>query len=304
MVGSSAGWKSFPFSNTFTYSGTQNLAVFFEYTNSTASTALTWNYEYTSPCVNTSDSNTTKYSNNTSGTMPTTLGSSDYRRPLIAFDFNVSCNAPTGLASANVTSTGATINWTPPAVVPSEGYEYYLSTSATAPLPSATPTGSVGAGVTTKSFSGLPSATQHYVWVRSNCGTTDKSIWVQTTFTTACATYIPSFLQDFNGAVFPPACWTTAGAGDETTGPSGTGAGIWVADGFLNDGTVGAARVNLYSLNRKGWLISPTIDMSAGNYRVRFDVGVTAFTGSGPAQIVNDDKVVFRHHRIMVLHGR
>ncbi|PZO24813.1 MAG: hypothetical protein DCE86_16205 [Flavobacteriaceae bacterium] len=293
VVGSSAGWKSFPFSNTFTYSGTQNLAVFFEYTNTTASTALTWNYEYTSPCVNTGDSNTTKYTNNTTGTMPTSLGSSDYRRPLIAFDFNVSCNAPTGLASANVTSTGATINWTAPAVVPSEGYEYYLSTSATAPLPSATPTGSVGAGVTTKTFSGLPSATQHYVWVRSNCGTTDKSIWVQTTFTTACATYIPRFLQDFNGATFPPACWSTAGAGDETTGPSGTAAGIWVADGFLNDGTVGAARVNLYSLNRKGWLISPTIDMSAGNYRVRFDVGVTAYTGSGAAQIVNDDKVVF-----------
>lgn len=290
-VGSSAGWKSFAFSNTFTYTGSQNLAVFFEYTNATASTGITWNYEYTSPCVNTSDSNTTKYSNNSSGTMPTSLGSSDYRRPLIAFDFNVSCNAPSGLASASVTSNSATINWTAPAIAPAEGYEYYISTSATAPLPTATPTGSVLAGVTTKSFTGLPSATPHYVWVRSNCGPGDKSIWVQATFTTACGVNVPTFLQDFT--TFPPLCWTTAADGDPTTGPIGTAAGIWVADGFLNNGTTGAARVNLYSLNRKGWLVSPAIDMSAGGYRVKFDVGVTAYTGTGAASIVSDDMVVF-----------
>jgi len=289
--GSSAGWKSFVFTNNFTYTGAQNLAVLMEYTNSTASTTITWSYEFQSPCINTGNSNTTKYSNNTSGTLPASLGSSDYRRPLIGFDYNVSCNVPTALSSTAVTTSGATINWTAPTVAPAEGYEYYLSTSATTPLPSATPTGSVLAGVTTKSFTGLPSATQHYVWVRSNCGTGDKSTWVATTFTTACGTNVPSYLQDFT--TFVPTCWSTAGDGDPTTGPIGTAAGIWVADGFLNNGTTGAARVNLYSLNRKGWLISPPINMSAGGYRVKFDVGVTAFTGSGPAEIVSDDKVVF-----------
>ncbi|MEZ0006767.1 hypothetical protein ABH942_002144 [Flavobacterium sp. 28YEA47A] len=292
-VGSSAGWKSFAFTNTFTYSGAQNLAVFMEYTNATASSSITWSYEFYGPCINESNSNTTKYSNVTTGTLPASLTSTNYRRPLIAFDFVVSCNVPTAVTSTAVTSNSATVNWTAPLIVPSEGYEYYLSTSSTTPLPSATPTGSVAAGVTTKSFTGLPSATQHYVWVRSNCGPTDKSTWVRTTFTTACGLNVPTYLQDFNGTTFPPQCWTTAGAGDELTGPTGTAAGIWGAGGFLNVGTTGAARVNLYSSNRKGWLISPPIDMSAGGYRVRFDVGVTAYSGTGPAQIVSDDKVVF-----------
>jgi len=95
IVGSAAGWKSFPFSTTFTYSGTQNLAVFTEYLNTTASTALSWSYEYTSSCVNTSNSNTTKYSNVTTGVLPTSLSSTNYRRPYIGFDYTISgCTQP------------------------------------------------------------------------------------------------------------------------------------------------------------------------------------------------------------------
>ena len=41
-AGSSAGWKSFPLTTNFLYSGTQNLAVFMEYTNPTASSTITW----------------------------------------------------------------------------------------------------------------------------------------------------------------------------------------------------------------------------------------------------------------------
>ncbi|THD31939.1 MAG: T9SS type A sorting domain-containing protein [Flavobacterium johnsoniae] len=292
-IGSSEGWKKFVLSTPFTYSGEQNLAVFFEYTNTTASTEITWNYEYTAPCINTNDSNTTKYSNNNSGTLPASLGSSDFRRPLIAFGFNVSCNFPAGLASANVASNSATINWTVPAVAPSEGYEYYLSTSATTPLPSATPTGSVGAGITTKNLEGLPSATQHYVWVRSNCGPGDKSVWVGTSFTTLCATYTPTYLQDFNGTAFPPICWSKGTGGDEVSGPTSIGTGIWVADGFLNNGSIGSARVNLYSSNRKGWLISPAINMSAGSYRVRFEYAAKDYYAANFSGMGSDDKVVF-----------
>lgn len=86
IVGSLAGWKEFPASTNFSYSGTQNLAVLMEYKNPTASTSISWGYEFTSPCVNTSNSNTTKYTNNTTGTLPATLSTGEYRRPFIAFD--------------------------------------------------------------------------------------------------------------------------------------------------------------------------------------------------------------------------
>lgn len=69
IAGSTAGWKSFPLTGTFTYSGTQNLAVFTEYQNTTASSAITWSYEYTAPCISTTNNNTTKYTNNTTGTI-------------------------------------------------------------------------------------------------------------------------------------------------------------------------------------------------------------------------------------------
>ena len=112
LVGSSAGWKNFAFSANFAYTGSQNLAVFTEYRNTTASTAISWSYEFTSPCVNTSNNNTTKYLNATTGTLPATLTSTNYRRPYIGFDFTTgACITPpvpgTVTASANPVCSGA-----------------------------------------------------------------------------------------------------------------------------------------------------------------------------------------------------
>src|SRR5690606_35508144 len=59
-VGNSAGMKAFPMSAPFTYSGQNNLAVFMEYTNPQASSTITWAYEFTEPCIDESNNNTTK----------------------------------------------------------------------------------------------------------------------------------------------------------------------------------------------------------------------------------------------------
>ncbi|WP_190277339.1 Ig-like domain-containing protein [Taibaiella lutea] len=87
IVGSTTGWKNFPLTANFPYSGSQNLAVFMEYQNTTASSSISWSYDYTGPCVNTSNNNTTKYINNTSGTLGASLSSTNYRRPYIGFDY-------------------------------------------------------------------------------------------------------------------------------------------------------------------------------------------------------------------------
>ncbi|MCW3161186.1 T9SS type A sorting domain-containing protein [Chryseobacterium oryctis] len=85
-VGNSAGFKQFVHSVNFPYTAGSNLAVFTEYTQTTAQTStINWEYEYSSPCISTGNSNTTKYVTTTSA-FGATLTSSDYRRPHIAFD--------------------------------------------------------------------------------------------------------------------------------------------------------------------------------------------------------------------------
>jgi hypothetical protein len=200
------------------------------------------------------------------------------------------CSSPSNILYSNITSSSATVTWTESVTPPANGYEYYYSTNNTAPTNATVPSGSVGAGITTANLSSLSSASTYYFWVRSVCSDSDKSEWTSaTSFITPCTVFTPSFTENFT--TFPPNCWSRSGAGDVTTGPTGTGTGIWAADGFLNVGTTGAVKVNLYSLNRIGWLITPTIDMSAGNYRVSFDYGVTTWNGTTTNAMGSDDRV-------------
>lgn len=120
-----------------------------------------------------------------------------------------SCITPTGLAHSAITNSGATITWTEPIVPPSDGYEYYFSTSATAPDATTTPSGTVGAGVTTVTLTTLSPITQYYVWVRSACEAGEVSSWSSaTSFTTLCNTYPLPLNEGFNATTIP-ACWST-----------------------------------------------------------------------------------------------
>ena len=110
-------------------------------------------------------------------------------------DINVvltpSCSSLPASVSATtaITTTTATLNWAAATSAPASGYEYYYSTSATAPTAGTTVSGSVGAGVLTADITGLTAATTYYFWVRSNCDGTNKSAWTGSgTFVTACTT--------------------------------------------------------------------------------------------------------------------
>lgn len=107
-----------------------------------------------------------------------------------SFTTLASCLTPAGLANNTVTNNGATVKWTPTTPAPATGYQYYVSTTNTAPTASTTPTGSVTD--TFKVLTGLPPATLHYVWVRSACVGSDVSAWTSSTsFTTLCVTPTP-----------------------------------------------------------------------------------------------------------------
>jgi hypothetical protein len=115
---------------------------------------------------------------------------------------------PTSLASSSITTSSATISWAAASPAPANGYEYYLSTSSTAPTSSTTISGSTAAGVVSASLSSLTANTTYYYWVRSNCNGTDKGNWVSGgSFTTLClATTLP-YSEGFNNTIIP-SCWS------------------------------------------------------------------------------------------------
>lgn len=126
------------------------------------------------------------------------------------------CFEPTNISIGSITSTTASLSWVASVPAPSNGYQYFISTSSAIPASSVTPTGSVGAGITTAALSGLLPATLYYVWVRGNCGPSDTSEWsLVQAFNTDCAA--PVLLTVTNG--------TLCGGGSATlsaTVPSGS----------------------------------------------------------------------------------
>jgi hypothetical protein len=99
-----------------------------------------------------------------------------------------SCFTPSNLSVQDITSTSATISWDAASPAPANGYEYFVSSSSSAPTAGTTPTGTTAAGVTSANLTLTPNS-QYYVWVRSNCGASDKSSWVGSLyFSNQCAT--------------------------------------------------------------------------------------------------------------------
>ena len=150
-----------------------------------------------------------------------------------------SCTSPTSLTSSSVATTTATISWVAASPAPSNGYQYFLSTSSSAPTAGTTPTGSTAAGVTSVNLSSLNSGTQYYFWVRSNCGGSQSSWAGSSTFTTT----IPPPSNDNCSAATSLPCTTSNLAGTTVnsvseTAPGGGGLasnfGVWYT--FTGDG--------------------------------------------------------------------
>ncbi|MGG5508243.1 MULTISPECIES: fibronectin type III domain-containing protein [unclassified Myroides] len=82
------------------------------------------------------------------------------------------CIQPTNLVSDTVTATSIKANWT--GVTGVTNYEVKITT--TPAVPAETVAGTT-VSTTTHTFSGLTSNTTYYIWVRSLCSTTNKSLW-------------------------------------------------------------------------------------------------------------------------------
>lgn len=91
------------------------------------------------------------------------------------------CPTPTNITSTTTMDT-ATLSWIAPASAPSSGYQYYYSTSPTAPTATTQPTGNVTSG-TSVTLNNLTTGQTYYFWIRSNCGGSSQSFWKMKEFT-------------------------------------------------------------------------------------------------------------------------
>lgn len=112
------------------------------------------------------------------------------------------CHAPTNISVTYPGSDVVHISWQAPSAVPSEGYEYVISTSDEFP---------VGSGVavvsgTSASVNGLMPSTVYYVFIRSICSASLSSAWAgPVSITTSCSPSTLAVHEGLNSA--SPACW-------------------------------------------------------------------------------------------------
>ena len=141
------------------------------------------------------------------------------------YTFTVTASAcsgiPTAVVVSNLTYTTGTVSWTASSPAPTNGYQYYVTTSAVAPTSGTTPTGSTAAGVTTVNLTGLTADTTYYVYIRNNCGSGDYSPWtVEEIFNTgycdSTSTSTTYYIDDFS---------TTGGTINITNNNSGLSGG-------------------------------------------------------------------------------
>ena len=197
-----------------------------------------------------------------------------------------SCVAPSALSVASITTNSAEISWT------SDDSSFNIEVVDVTAGGTATGT-ATNSGVTSPySLSGLDSNTEYEVYVQTDCGSGDTSAWSgPVSFTTEPAPIVPDYTNDFS--TYPGEFWTQ-GTGALENGPSGTSS-AWSADGFANDGSTGAARVNVYYSSFSGgnddWLISPMFDLSSGTHYLNLNVALTAYASTASTTFADGDFV-------------
>lgn len=180
------------------------------------------------------------------------------------------CFVPTALASSGITNNSATISWTAPDTAPGS-YEYYYTSSTTIPDNSTPASGT--STTLSKPINGLASFTTYYYYVRSVCGTSDKSAWsLRGSFKTKCDAKTSMF-EDFettSTGTNNADCWDriVLGTGYQTVS---SGIGVNNTNG-MSQSANGAANAALAVLP----LFS---NVNAGTHWLRFKAKVSGTAG-------------------------
>ena len=200
------------------------------------------------------------------------------------------CLEVSNVTIANTTTNSVTITWNANAANTSASYSIYnmADTSLVA----------TGISDTFYTVNNLQPATQYIFGVEANCPLGDASIMTATGYT-ACAPIAMPFTENFDNSISNHPCWSGANqlASEVFAGAalnvSTVGSGYWNYSTTQNGFTNGHYYNNIYGTTRKGWLITPAIDLSnATTAQLSFDMALTAYSGSlaAPAQYTGGQK--------------
>ena len=197
------------------------------------------------------------------------------------------CMYPSGIGVTNVTATTSIIEWMASLDPMVTGYEYEVRTAGAAGSGATglVATGTVSAATTTANITGLSSATDYTVYVRSICGAS-SGVWTTTPayFQTLCSIFVNDFFEGFDttdtGAASNntvPICWSYIG---DTTGYYGytspDATRVSGGKGFRYYKTTATATEDLL-------LVSPeTNNLGNGAKQIRFWVKVVSGTANVP----------------------
>lgn len=209
-------WFEITFSTPFNYDGTSNLIVavdenVFDY-------SCTANFGSYTGTTNTAIYYRSDATNPDPAVPPTATGRTSTLARIQFVGQLAPCLAPTALTGVSNTSTSADISWTASVSAPANGYEYYYSTTNTAPTAGTAALGSVAAGATTANVPGLTPNTTYYFWVRSVCSASESSSWSSSTSVlTQCDPFAAPFLEAFSAGSIP-SCWATSSSNPVANG--------------------------------------------------------------------------------------
>ncbi|KOS08049.1 hypothetical protein AM493_19825 [Flavobacterium akiainvivens] len=206
------------------------------------------------------------------------------------FSTPASCLPPTAFTLTGLGSATASFGWTPAVANPGSGYDYYLSTSSTAPTATVTVTGTQESGATL-ALNNLTPDTQYYIWVRSNCGGGDTSVWTSSiSFRTDCTASMPvdtvETFASYTGAMPGPSCWREGTGILGATPITLTGSSSTWTNGTYNN-TTGhangtAVTINLYGADNE-WFVSPPLDLGTTvDYQLEYSASVVPWSATTP----------------------
>jgi hypothetical protein len=210
-----------------------------------------------------------------------------------------SCFPPTALTipSATLTATSASFSWTAPATGTPSGYEWEIRTSG---LAGSGATGLAANGASTSvsaSNATLTANTAYTLYVRSQCGAGFSSWSIGQAFTTPCAAYTTPFLETFEGTTFVPTCWLQASGSLAAPTVFVTTNNYWNQQNYSDASITAstspnkAARINIYTTDRRDWLITPSINLGTTPKQLEFDIALTEYYSAAAATLGVDDTV-------------
>lgn len=198
------GWIEFDITD-FTYNGVDNLVIAVDENKSSYNGSSDDFY-----CTTVASNRGLVYRNDNTNPDPATPPAASYNYPNIANiilgGIQQACPNPSALYVESVTTTSATIGWTP------GGSETMWDVVYGEPGFDPESAGTLIPGVTDNPYTitGLSGATLYDAYVRADCGTDEVSAWTgPVEIATECdaITEFP-FMEDFEGEAFLPVCWS------------------------------------------------------------------------------------------------